>query len=39
MTGAGHGTHTLGSIVGSGASSNGLYRGVRGRRAPEKLET
>ena len=25
---AGHGTHTLGSIVGSGASSNGLYRGI-----------
>lgn len=35
---AGHGTHTLGSIVGSGASSNGLYRGVAyGARAVTQI--
>lgn len=35
---AGHGTHTLGSIVGSGASSNGLYRGIAyGARAVTQI--
>src|SRR3546814_17675488 len=27
-TGSGHGTHCAGTIGGTGASSNGLYRGV-----------